>query len=317
MTKLTELTEGILKGVTAPTIEKIRRADIRTVVDLAIQMPKNLADSAGIGKDTAEKAIEKALVYVSQGYMTGLEVRDEHKKRTKLSTGAKELDDLLGGGPESQTTLEIIGEKGTGKTQICMKLAIQAQLPIVEGGLDGEVVWIDTEDTFRPDRITEIAESCGLNPEEILSKIYHGGALTSQHQKVLVDKLTVLLNEKNIKLIIVDSMMGHLRSEYLGRGMLAARQNLLGDMLHKLRMICWIYKVTGIYTNQVMDNPAVLYGNPQRAIGGHIMGHAGTNRIHIRRGKGELRIAALKKSPYLPDGEARFKITARGVEDVE
>ena len=211
MSRLTELTPGVLKGITEPIIEKIREAEIYTVVDLAIQMPKNLADSAGIGKDTAEKAIKKALVYVSQGYRTGLEVREEHKKRTKLSTGAKELDDLLGGGPESQTTLEIIGEKGTGKTQMCMKLAIQAQLPIEEGGLDGEVVWIDTEGTFRPDRITEISEACGLDPEEILSKIHHGGALTSQHQKVLVDKLTVLLNEKNIKLGVKASQPVDLR----------------------------------------------------------------------------------------------------------
>lgn len=322
MTKLTALEPGVLKGITEPTINKIKKADIFTVVDLAIQMPKRLAEMADIGKDTAEKAIEKALIYVSSGYITATELHEQHKKRTKLSTGAKELDELLGGGPESETTLEVIGEKGTGKTQICMKLAIQAQLPIEEGGLskdgeEAEVVWIDTEDTFRPDRIIEIAQACGLNAAEILSRIHHGGALTSQHQKVLVDKLTVLCNERNIKLIIVDSMMGHLRSEYLGRGMLAERQNLLGDILHKLGMICWIYKVTGVYTNQVMDNPAVLYGNPQKPIGGHIMGHAGTNRIHLRRGRGELRIASLKKSPYLPDGEARFKVTERGVEDVE
>ncbi len=312
-----DLEPGVLKGVTAPTIEKIKKAGIHSVEDLASQTTKGLSERAGIGKDTAQGAINKALLFVGRGYITGKQLYDELQHRTRLSTGAEELDKLLGGGIESETTTEISGKEGSGKTQICHRLAVQAQRSIEDGGLGSEVAWIDTEDTFRPDRIMEIAISLDMEPMTVLSHIHRWKAANTPDQQKAVEMLGTLCHEKNVKLIIVDSMMAHLRGEFLGRGMLAERQNVLGGILQKLAKICRTYQVTAVYTNQVMDNPAIMYGNPEKAIGGHIMGHAATTRIHLRRGKGELRIASLKKSPYLPDGEARFKVTERGVEDVE
>lgn len=312
-----ELEPGILTGVTAPTIEKIKKAGVHTLEDLATQTPKHLSEVAGIGLDTAKKAINKALSVIGRGYITGKQLYDELQHRTRLSTGSKELDELLGGGIESETTTEFAGREGSGKTQICHMLAVQAQLSLEEGGLGSEVAWIDTEDTFRPDRILEISNGLSLEPMMVLSKIHRWKAFNTQDQKKAVEALGTLCHEKNVKLIIVDSMMAHLRAEYLGRGMLSERQNILNDILQKLSKICQTYNVTAVYTNQVMDNPAIMYGNPEKAVGGHIMGHAATTRVHLRRGKGFLRIASLKKSPYLPDGEARFKITGSGIENVE
>ena len=312
-----DLEPGVLKGVTAPTIEKIKKAGIHSVEDLASQTTKGLSERAGIGKDTAEGAINKALLFVGRGYITGKQLYDELQSRTRLSTGSQELDELLGGGIESETTTEISGKEGSGKTQICHMLAVQAQRPIEEGGLGSEVAWIDTEDTFRADRIVEIATAMEMEPMTVLSHIHRWKAANTPDQRKAVEMLGTLCHEKNVKLIIVDSMMGHLRGEFLGRGMLAERQNVLGGILQNLAKICRTYNVTAVYTNQVMDNPAIMYGNPEKAIGGHIMGHAATTRVHLRRGKGELRIASLKKSPYLPDGEARFKVTERGIENVE
>jgi len=317
MTTLTELDDIVLKPIKATTIEKIRKAGIITVEDLATQMPKRLAERAGIGGDTAENAIDKALTHARKGLISGADLLLEQSKRTRLSTGSSEFDTLLGGGILSETILEIIGEKGTGKTQICFMLAIMAQLSIEAGGLDGEVIWIDTEGTFFASRIIEICEALGLNSEKVLSKIWVGSAVTTQDQKRLVEEASSTCHEKNIKLIIVDSMMGHLRSEYIGRGMLSARQDELKLILHKLKHTCWIHKITGVYTNQVQDDPGKMYGNPMKPIGGHVMGHSPTYRVQLRRGKGELRIVSLKKSADLPDGEARFKVTEKGIEDVE
>lgn len=327
MTKLIELDDVVLKPIKATTIEKIRKSGILTVQDLAIQMPRKLADKADMGVDTATNAIDKALTYVRSGLISGADLHIEQSKRTRLSTGAAEFDKLLTtkkewdetqrGGVLSETVLEIIGEKGTGKTQICYMLAVRAQLPIEEGGLDGEVIWIDTEGTFFASRIIEICEALGLDSDKVLSKIWVGSAITTQDQKRLVEEATVTCHEKNIKLIIVDSMMGHLRSEYVGRGMLADRQGELKQILHTLKHLCWIHKITGVYTNQVQDDPGKMYGNPMKPIGGHIMGHAPTYRIQLRRGRLEMRIVTMKKSADLPDGEARFKVTEKGLEDVE
>ena len=327
MTKLIELEKGVLDGLSPESIKKIKAAGVLTVQDLAIQMPKTLAKKAGMGEITAVKAIDLALSFTRSGLISGADLHKEQSKRTRLSTGAtefdkllttkKEWDELQRGGVLSETVLEIIGEKGTGKTQICFMLAIMAQLSIEEGGLDGEVIWIDTEGTFFASRIIEICEALGLDSEEILSKIWVGSAVTTQDQRRLVDEASSVCHEKNIKLIIVDSMMGHLRSEYIGRGMLSARQDELKLILHKLKHTCWIHKITGVYTNQVQDDPGKLYGNPMKPIGGHVMGHSPTYRIQLRRGKGELRIASMKKSADLPDRERRFKVTEKGIEDVE
>lgn len=316
MTELIDLEPGILRGVTAPTIKKILDAGITTVEGLARQTPKQLAESAGIGEDTAESAISKAITLISRGYITGSQLHEETKNRTRLTTGSKLLDDLLGGGVESETTLEISGQEGSGKTQICHTLAVRAQLPIEEGGLDGMVLWIDTENTFHSERIIEIAESLGLDPEVVLDNIIIGRAYSTPHQKMLINQLEKQCHDNNVKLIVIDSMMAHLRSEYVGRGMLAERQNELGQMLHRVAKVCRTYKITAVYTNQVMDNPGVLYGNPEKSVGGHIMGHAATTRIHIRKAKDPKRIILLMKSPYLPYGEAPIIISSMGIEDV-
>ena len=318
MTGLTELDDKVLKPIKATTIEKIRKAGILTVQDLAIQMPRELAEKTGMGVDTAVNAIDKALSLSRSGLISGSDLRIEQEKRTRLLTGATEFDELLGGGVLSETVLEIIGEKGTGKTQICFMLAIRAQLPLEEGGLDGEVVWIDTEGTFFASRIIEICDALELDAEKVLSRIWVGSAITTQDQKRLVEETSSVCHEKNIKLIIVDSMMGHLRSEYVGRGMLADRQGELKQILHNLKHLCWIHKLTGVYTNQVQDDPGKMYGNPLKPIGGHIMGHSPTYRVQLRRsGMGPVRIVSMKKSADLPDGEARFKVTEKGIEDVE
>ena len=312
-----ELTEGILPGVTAPTIKKIMEAGIRTVDALATMNPRDLADKTGMGADTAEKAVQKAVTLTQNGYITGNQLWDKRQLRTRLTTGSKAVDNILQGGIESETTTEIAAANGVGKTQLCHQLAVMAQLPIEQGGLGGDVAWIDTEGTFIPSRIDQICKARGYNTEEVLGHIHHGLALNAPHQKLLIEQLYSLCPEFNIKLIIVDSMMGLLRSEYLGRGNLGARQDELKDMLLTLSKVARSTNTTVVYTNQVLDNPGVMYGNPEKATGGNVMGHAATTRLYLRKGRQGTRVCRVNKSPYLPENEAIFIITESGIEDVE
>jgi len=321
-TEQIELTEGLISGTSWPTMKKVVASGINTVGDLAYQTPSQLAEQSGIGKDTCEKYINKALELIDIGYITGAQLWEQMKSHRKLTTGSKALDEILKGefdeigGIEERTATEVSGGEGVGKTQLMHMLAINSQLPHEEGGLDGPVIWLDTENSFRPDRIIQICDARGYDSEKILQGIIYIEVFHSLHQKSIVTKLPKLCQDHNIKLIVVDSMMAHLRSEYPGRGMLAERQHLLADVLQRLEKISRNHKITVIYTNQVMDRPTA-YGNPEKPIGGHVMGHAATLRLHIRKARQQKRIIEVVKSPYLPEREAVFRVTEAGIEDVD
>jgi len=309
----TQLEPGVLTGVTKPTITKIRKANIVTIEALATQTPQQLAEEADIGEDTADSAISKARAYLHSGFITGDQLLDKMSRRTRLTTGSKAVDKILGGGIESETTTEVAAGNGVGKTQLCHMLAITAQQPIEQGGLNGTVAWIDTEGTFRPERILEICHIRGLDGETLLRGIHLGLARSTDEQKNLIQQLYSLCPENNVKLIIVDSMIGHLRGEYLGRGTLSARQNELGGMLQTLMKVAMSTKTTVIYTNQFISTPDLF--KKDKPTGGNIMGHAASMRLEIRKARQDKRILTITKSAYLPVMEAVFRITSAGIED--
>jgi DNA repair protein RadA len=200
-------------------------------------------------------------------------------------------------------------------TQLAFQLAVNVQLPPEKGGLGGNVLYIDTENTFRPERIVQIAKAQGLNPEKVLSNIHVARAFNSEHQMFLVEKANEIIEEKNIKLIILDSLTSHFRADFIGRGELAPRQQKLNKHLHMLQRLADAYNLAVYITNQVLMDPSVMFGDPVRASGGAILAHMATYRIYLRRGKEGLRIARLVDSPGLPEGEAVFKITEEGIKD--
>ncbi|GAB6136582.1 DNA repair and recombination protein RadA [Thermococcus prieurii] len=205
-------------------------------------------------------------------------------------------------------------------TQLAHTLAVMVQKPPEEGGLGGSVIWIDTENTFRPERIRQIAEARGLDPDETLKNIYVARAFNSNHQMLLVEKAEEIIKEKAstdrpVKLLVVDSLMAHFRSEYVGRGTLAERQQKLAKHLSDLHRLADLYDIAVFVTNQVQAKPDAFFGDPTRPVGGHILAHSATLRIYLRKGKAGKRVARLIDSPHLPEGEAVFRITERGVED--
>jgi DNA repair protein RadA len=235
----------------------------------------------------------------------------------KCTTGSKELDGILGGGIETQALTEFIGEFGSGKTQICLVLSVTAQLPREQGGLEGNVAFIDTEGTFIPERAYQIASEMGLDPNIVAKNILVARAYNSSHQCLLIDKLFTLCPENNVKLVVVDSMISHFRGEYMGRETLAERQQTLNYYLHKLIRLTEAYNLAVVVTNQVQANPASFFGDPNRPAGGNIMAHACTHRVYLRKGGKGTRVATLIDSPSLPERKARFAISEKGIIDVQ
>ena len=203
----------------------------------------------------------------------------------------------------------------TGITQLCFQLAVNATLPEDRGGLDSDVIIIDSENTFRPERIVQMANYLGLDPDSTLSRIHVARAFNSQHQILLVDKAMELAKEKKVRLLIVDSLTSHFRAEYVGRGTLAERQQVLNRHMHDLLNFATLNNAVIVVTNQVAAKPDAFFGDPTRPIGGHIVGHTSTFRIYLRKGKSGKRVARLVDSPNLPEGEAVFMITEDGVKD--
>ena len=307
-----------LPGVGAAIASKIRNAGYVDIISLATANPLELAEICEVGEPTARKIVAEAREASKMNFMSGLEFEDKRKAVQRISTNSQAFDILLGGGVETQAITECYGEYGSGKSQIAFQLAVNVQLPKEKGGLDGHAIWIDTEGTFRPARIEQLAIAKSLDPKEVLQNIKIGRAYSSDHQILLVDKIPELINkDPKIKLIVVDSMMALFRAEYVGRGTLADRQQKINVILHNLQRLADRFNLAIYITNQVMARPDVMFGDPTVAVGGHIIGHVATYRVYLRKGKKGSRVAKLVDSPSLPEGEAVFEITANGITDSE
>ena len=304
-----------LSGVGDATAKKLIEAGYPTVESLAVTPLRELVEKAKLGEETARKVIESARKAVGINFATAQELWEKRQAKKRCSTGSKKLDEILGGGIESQAITEFIGEYGTGKSQLCMDLSARVQLPPEQGGLGGNALFIDSEGTFSPERVYQMATAMGLDPKQALTNIIVSRVYTSDHQILIIDNLAKVCAEENVKLVAVDSMMSHFRSEYLGRENLSERQQKLNSCLHKLLRLAEIYNMAVVLTNQVQANPQSFYGDPNRPAGGNIMAHACTHRVYLRKGKENSRIARVIDSPYLPEEPVRFKITDKGIED--
>jgi DNA repair protein RadA len=311
------LEPGILKGVAITTINKLLKAGFTTLESIAVTPAREVSEVAGMGGDTALKVCRLARMHVNPGFIPALEVLEMRKQMIKCTTGSKELDRILGGGVETGAITELIGEFGSGKTQICFTLSVTAQLPVQEGGLAGRVCAIDTEGTFMPERIMQIAQEKGVNPEKVLEGILVARAYNSEHQAILISSLPELVDKSNVKLVIVDSMIGHFRGEYIGRANLSERQQKLGSCLSHLLRVAEAFNIAVVITNQVQATPDTMYGDPNKPTGGHVMAHACTHRVYLRKGRKNTRLARVIDSPSLPEERIRFAITEAGIVDSE
>ena len=311
-----------LEGIGPVTTRKLSDAGVHNVMDLIVRGPVEVAEITGMEKGSAEKVVNKARQYLSDGGMLSkdfVSASDIYRRRQeigKITTGTECLDSLFGGGVETQALTEVYGEFGCGKTQLCHTLCVMVQKSAEEGGLDGGVLYIDSENTFRPERIVSIAQANGMDPQKVLDNIIVARAYNSAHQILILEEAGTIIRESNVKLLVADSAVGLFRSEYLGRGTLSERQQRLNHFVHLLSRIAETYNCAAVATNQVMSSPDVFFGDPTKPIGGNVVAHTSTYRIYFKK-SGKKRIARMVDSPHHPEEEVIFAIGEAGVIDPE
>jgi DNA repair protein RadA len=320
-----------LPGVESHLISKLRRAGIESVLHLAASIPHELAGrgdyegkSVAADVDTLAQLVMKAknaLIdssVLSKEFCTAQEILERRETLVRFTTGSKNLDTFLKGGIETQAITEFAGEFGSGKSQICHTLCVTANNM---NKAEGSIIFIDTENTFRPERIHQIAEGRGLEPEEIMKRVFVCKINNSAHLEAIIKNLGKSIKQYKAKLVIVDSIISLHRAEFPGRETLAERQQRLNIMLHKLLRLAEVYNIAVVLTNQVQSQPDNSFGGSSgfdstRAAGGNIMGHASTYRIFLRKA-GHDRIAIMVDSPHHAHDQVRFTISEIGVQDVE
>ncbi|WP_224448171.1 DNA repair and recombination protein RadA [Haloprofundus salilacus] len=332
-----------LPGVGPTTAEKLSTAGYDSYRSLAVASPTEIAGAADIGETAAGDIVRGAREFADVGrFETGVELLQHRKRVGKLRWRVPEVDDLLGGGVETQSITEMYGGYGVGKSQVTHQLAVNVQLAREHGGLEGSALFVDTENTFRPERIDEMVR--GLDDEtvateldrrgiggspgddsamdalvgDVLDRIHVAEAYNSDHQMLLAETAKEMVSEAEdtewpVRLLCVDSLTAHFRAEYLGRGALAARQQKLNRHIHDLLRIAHLYNVAVVVTNQVQSNPDAFFGDPTRPIGGNILGHASSVRLYLRNAKGPKRVVKLVDAPNLPDGEAVMRVEKSGL----
>ncbi len=317
--KMKEKTIKDLPGVGAATAQKLEESGYTDLLSIAVSSPGELVEVAGVSEAVARRMIQAARQALDMGFESGEELLRKRARIEKITTGSKALDALLGGGIETGAITEAFGQYGSGKTQLAHILAVRAQLPKEKGGCGGAVVYIDTEGTFRPERIVQIAQGIGLDPNKVLKNIKVARAYNSDHQMLLAERVEDLIKKQgiNVKLVVVDSLTAHFRAEFIGRGTLAERQQKLNRHMHILTKLADIHNLAVYVTNQVMAKPDIFFGDPTEAIGGNIVAHNSTFRIYLRKGKKGSRVAKLVDSPSLPDGECGFFVTETGLKDLK
>ncbi len=306
-----------LPGVGPASIEKLAAAGFNDLMSIAVATTGEIVGATELSEATAKKIIAIARANLEMEFTSGEEIMKKREKMMKITTGSAELDKLMGGGFETGAITEAYGQYGSGKSQIAHAIAVRVQLPPEKGGASGVAVYIDTEGTFRPERIKSIAQDCGLDPQEALKGVKIARAFNSDHQMLLAEKIDDLIVNKgvNVKLIIVDSLTAHFRAEYIGRGTLADRQQKINKHMHALMKVADKHNIAIYVTNQVMSKPDQFFGDPTEAIGGHIVAHNSTYRLYLRRGKKGTRVAKMVDSPCMPEAEAIFQLTEAGVKD--
>ncbi len=309
-----EMALSDLPGVGPATVEKLNTVGYTDLMSVAVATPGELIDATGMSQAAAKKIIAAARSNLSMGFMSGEEVLKKREKVCKITTSSRSFDDLLAGGFETGAITECFGEFGSGKTQIAHILCVNVQ----KQDPNAVAVYIDTENTFRPERIKQLSEGAGLDPDKVLKNIMVARAFNSDHQMLLAEKVEDLIKKdnKSVKVVVVDSLTAHFRAEFVGRGTLAERQQKLNKHMHVLLKVADANNVCVYVTNQVMSKPDQFFGDPTAAIGGHVVGHASTFRIYLRKGKKGSRVAKLIDSPNLAEGEASFMVTEQGLKDI-
>merc|ERR1711870_205282 len=299
--------------------KKLNEIGIYSIEALVRTPKKDLVSIKGLSEGKVDQILREATKMVHMGFQSATTILEQRKEMIQITTGSKKFDELLDGGIETGSITEIYGEYRCGKTQLCHTLAVTCQLPVEKGGGEGKCLFIDTEGTFRPQRLVDIGERFGIDPKTCLRNVAYARAYTTDHPTALLVSASSMMAAQRFSLIIVDSATGLYRSEYNGRAELSARQIHLGRFLRAIQKIADHSGVAILVTNQVVSNIEHnnnFYTNPIKPIGGHIMAHAPATRLSITKCKDNVRRVKIVASPYLPEKVVDICICSGGIQDV-
>jgi DNA repair protein RadA len=315
-----ELVLDTLDDIGPTTKGYLEQAGFKSIKDLVVRGPVDVTEATGMQIDKSVYLCNKArskleeMGIIEKSFTKATALYEKRKNEERISTGSKNLDDLFGAGIETRAITEIYGEYGTGKTQLCHTLCVTVNLDKQLGGLNAGALYIDTENTFRPERIVSIARARDLDADRILDNILVAKAYNSAHQELIIEQTGPVIDTNGIKLVIVDSAVAHYRAEFLGRASLSERQQKLNKFMHILLRIAETYGVAVVATNQIQSSPDSIFGDALKPIGGHVVAHTSTYRVYLKR-SGKNRIARMVDSPYHPEREVLFTLAESGVED--
>lgn len=308
-----------LNDIGPATKTSLKEAGFRSIKDLVIRGPTDIAEATGIAIEKCTLLCNRAreileeIGVLDKPFTTANEIYEKRKSEYRISTGSENLDELLDGGIETRAITELYGEYGTGKTQVCHTLCVTVQQSKAEDNIS-RALYIDTENTFRPERIASIASARKIDPSVALENVIVAKAYNSSHQEVIIQESPNVINLHNIKIMIVDSIVSHYRAEYLGRSVLSERQQRINRLLHILLRIAETCKIAVVITNQIQSSPDAIFGDPNKATGGNVMAHTSTYRLYLKKA-GKNRIARMVDSPYHSEREILFALNEQGIGD--
>ncbi|VFJ14574.1 DNA repair and recombination protein RadA [Candidatus Nitrosocosmicus franklandus] len=315
------LSVDLLRDLSDDLISQLKRVGFLSLKDIVIEGPSELSSKSGLSINESNLIYNLAITYLEDmgimemRFTPATTIYHKRKKIGRISTGSRNFDKLLGGGIETNAITEVYGEFGTGKTQLCHTVSVMVQLNQSEGGLDGRALYVDTENTFRPERIETISKTRNQDPDKILDNIIVAKAYSSAHQELILSESSHIIESQDIKLLIFDSAISLYRSEFIGLSSLSLRQQRLNKLFHSMMRIAQTHQVAVLLANQVQSSPETGYGNmPFKAAGGNIFAHASTYRIFLRKSNRN-RIARMVDSPNHPESEIVFTINESGITD--
>ena len=275
-----------IKGIGPTNLKKLMSGGIITVNALAVLTTTELIEYTGMGVGTAESAISQARELIGSGFKSATQLLENDRSEIKHSTGSAALDQKLQGGIEGGAITMFSGEKGALKTQLCKTVAV------ICAATYGPVLVLDTEGIWGNNavRLVQIAKVRGYDAENVLDNIIIARSYNREHLTTLTNDLLLEVKNRNVKMIIVDSIISHWREEFSGRGTLANRQQTLVSVAGKMKRVGEAYKIPIIFTDQVqavVDNP---YGPKLQPAGGHVLAHLVTYSALLYKGskrKGE------------------------------
>lgn len=315
------LSIDLLSDLPIELLSQLKEVGFLSLKDVIIEGPLELSTRSGISMDDSNFIYNQAITFLEDigvmemRFTPATTLYNKRKRIGRISTGSRNFDKLLGGGIETNAITEVYGEFGTGKTQLCHTACVMVQQSCSQGGLDGGALYIDTENTFRPERIETISKARHQNPIQILDNIVVAKAYSSSHQELILSESGRIIESQNIKLLIFDSAISLYRSEFLGLSSLSLRQQRLNKLVHSIMRIAQTHQIAVLLTNQVQSSPETGFGNiSSKAAGGNIFAHSSTYRIFLRKSNRN-RIARMVDSPNHPESEALFSIGESGVTD--